>query len=356
MTGLVCLLVAMNQDQDVDLWKVVDAAWTRIESDYYDSKSGLYKEFWSSEEKLDDTAFNWTVGIAISALNGLAKHSPERKARLAGYLEKVATYWNERGPVAGFDVIPHPPGVDRYYDDNAWMVLSLLESAEVTGDSRWKDRAELALKYVLSGEDEKLGGGIYWRESDKASKNTCSNSPSAVACFEMFKATGKTEYRDAGYRALDWVMENMYDSSDHLMWDNMNLKGEVEKTKWSYNTALTVQALKFAESEGDRKYPVSSKEMFEAAWKKWHVGGGKLSGPGKFSHLLFEVGVECGFLTPAQIREVASATASLVSGERKRWGGTLDRVARADRERFELIDEASAVRVLVVAGRVLVGS
>ena len=360
VTGLIGYVVLANgvgsvgqsMDFGLELKKEAEVAWRRIEKDYYDSGTGLFREYFSVDKKERDPAFNWTVGITISAMNGLARGSDEGQGQLNDYLKKVEAYWNEKGPVAGYDVLPHPSGVDRYYDDNAWMVLALLEAAKVTGEDRWKDRAEKALQYVLSGEDEKLGGGIYWRESDKASKNTCSNSPAAVACFEMYKGTGKKEYREAGYRVLDWVMANLYDESDGLMWDAKSLSGKIGKAKWTYNAALTIRALAFAEEEGKKKYPISSREMFEKAWMKWHLGDGKLDGPAKFSHLLFEAGVECGYLTDAEIKLVAQQVLRL-SAEGRRWGGSLAKVADSDRKRFELIDEASAVRVLVLAAQSL---
>lgn len=331
---------------------VAEREWERIEREYRDIGTGFYREFYSTEREERAPAFNWTVGVTLSAMNGLARGSEAGKGRLVAYLEKVEAYWNPRGPVAGYDVLPNQSGVDRYYDDNAWMVLALLEAAEVTGDLRWRRRAEEALVYVLSGEDSKLGGGVYWRESDKASKNTCSNSPSAVACFEMYRATGKAEYREAGYRLLDWVMSRLYDSSDSLMWDNVSLAGKVERTKWSYNAALTVRALRFAEASGEGgRYPVSAEAMFRAAWAKWHLGEGRLSGPGKFSHLLFEAGIEGGWLTRSEIRQVGQVVVRAGAGGR--WGGSLGDRAAKERSRFELIDEASAVRVLVLADRAL---
>lgn len=321
-------------------------SWFRIKKDYFSQSSGLYREFFSEEKPETDAAFNWTVGIVISAMNSVSKMDSGKKSDLSLYLEKVELYWNSRGPVAGYDVIPNPPAVDRYYDDNAWMALSLLESYKILHEEKLLVRAKGALDFALSGEDEKLGGGIYWRESDKASKNTCSNSPVAVACFEIYEVTHEEKYKRAGIRLLNWTMANLYDEKDGLMWDNINLEKKIGRDKWSYNAALTVRALSFAEKIG-HKYPISSQQMFESAWKKWHDGNGGLSGPAKFSHLLFEAGLKIGALDKEQIKSVGKRV--LEVRRNGRWGGSLNQIPAESRKRYELIDESSAVRLLGLA-------
>ena len=45
------------------------------------------------------------------------------------------------------------------------------------------------MRFVLSGWDERLGGGIYWRPDHKT-KNTCSNGPGATAGLVLCGDTG----------------------------------------------------------------------------------------------------------------------------------------------------------------------
>lgn len=348
---VVGLVLVSSQGGSVDYWSEGEKAWARIAGDYYDSGSGQFREFWSKKGEKAGASFNWTVGVVIPVLNSLGERSKGARTTLSSYLLATEAYWNKTGPVPGYDVVPHPTGIDRYYDDNAWMARALLRSFRLTGDKKWLARAEGAVNYARSGEDDKLGGGVYWRESDKASKNTCSNSPTSVACFELYELTGKDEFRTSGLRILDWTMKHLVDPVDGLMWDNLNLRGEVETTKWSYNSALTVRALWFAEKWG-RTYAISSKDMFNAAWKKWSDGKGGLSGPGKFSHLLFEAGIECGYLDRSQIRAVADGVLRSRNPE-GRWGSEFDQKPKPGLHRYYLIDEASAVRVLLMAAQAL---
>lgn len=315
----------------------------RIDADYWDAATGLYAESWEKGVRSQQPAFNWSVGVMISALNAMSPGSDLARKRLPVYLEGVLRYWNDLGPVPGFDVLPAPKPVDRYYDDNAWMVMALFESADVLKDKEWEKWGLKALDYALSGESERLGGGIYWRESDKASKNTCSNSPVAAAALEAYERTGEVKYREAGLRLLDWTLKNLQDPTDGLMWDNVNLEGQVEKTKWSYNTALTVKAVLQAEKLG-RTFSVSGKDLFGRAWKHWYDPAVGFECEGRFAHLLVDVGVEFGLLSREQLAQAQASVLKLASNGR--FGSRWDRTS--DRERFEMIDQVSVLRILAL--------
>ena len=84
------------------------------------------------------------------------------------------------------------------------------------------------MRFVLSGEDERLGGGIYWRENTRDSKHTCSNAPAIVGCLLLHGATGDAEYLTTAKRLYDWTRERLQDDRDGLYLDNVNLAGEVD--------------------------------------------------------------------------------------------------------------------------------
>ncbi len=96
--------------------------------------------------------------------------------------------------------------------------------------------------FVKSGEDEKLGGGIYWCEQKKESKNTCSNAPAAVFALKLFEATKDKEYLNEGRRLYEWTKAGLQDPTDNLYWDNIQLNGNIGKAKYSYNSGQMLQA------------------------------------------------------------------------------------------------------------------
>ncbi|MBC8066208.1 MAG: hypothetical protein H7Y17_15355 [Chlorobia bacterium] len=327
----------------------------QIRREYYLPKSKLYAEDITADGKKSGPCFNWGTGVLLSALNSAAKLDARYKPWLREYADASRVYWNDKGPVPGYDVLPGPKPVDRYYDDNAWMVLALVETYEILGDQKYLDWAEESLKYVLSGWDEKLGGGIYWRESDKKSKNTCSNAPSAAACYAVSQYT-KGDYSAWGWRILVW-QEKLEDPKDGLYWDNIDLSGKIEKTKWSYNTGLVFRASAMAEAhftkEGGRAsdWRVSPKRAI-AHW--FDPTTGAVKDGGRFAHLLFE-----GLLIhspsddlKAKIRRALDYSYSNARNSAGRYADRWDRPFNPNQKKFALIDQASVARAfLFAAGR-----
>src|SRR5262249_7122424 len=128
----------------------------------------------------------------------------------------------------------------HFYDDNEWVVLDLLELHQLTGDPSYLKQATDIFQFIRGGEDTTLGGGIWWQHKHDG-KNTCSNAPAIVCALEMFKVTRDEQYLPFAKRIYSWTNDHMLDA-DGLYWDHISLDGTIEKTKWSYNTALMIRA------------------------------------------------------------------------------------------------------------------
>lgn len=325
------------------LFQEGEALLRRIDADYWDQETRLYREAFQAGKSHPEPAFNWGVGVMLSALNSWSPYSPSARARLEEYRVSLRQYWNPRGPVPGFDVVPNPQGIDRYYDDNAWMALALFDTFEITGDPKDLGYAVGALRYALSGESEALGGGIYWRESDKVSKNTCSNSPTAWAALRAHQITGDASFRQAAERITAWTLANLQDPNDRLMWDNVSPSGEIERTKWSYNSALTILATaEIARLNG--RTPAEAKAMFTQAWARWHREDGAIKDPSMFAHLLLEAGLHLDQVSAAEQETIARRLLS--SARDRRYGERWDGPKPSPNERLMLIHQASALRAL----------
>lgn len=300
--------------------------------------------------------FNWGAGVLLSAFNAAARVDPKYKADVRSFVEACRSYWNPEGPVPGFDVWPMPKPKDRYYDDNAWMVLALVESYEILDEKAVLKLAEDGLAFVLSGGDSKLGGGIYWRENEKKSKNTCSNGPAAAACLAVFSKTKRPDLLAKAKELYAWTLKRLQDPNDALFWDNIDLQSKVEKTKWSYNTALMIRTAaelsRFEKDEDQKaKYLAQAQAMADQSEAKWFVDG-KLADVGKFAHLL----LESWNYVPTQRRVRASESALHWLWERGRtqngfFGPWFNKPPGKDQAVFELIDQASAARAFLVAAR-----
>jgi len=294
--------------------------------------------------------FNWGVGVLMSAMNGAARIDPAWRKDLREFVEATRAYWNEAGPVAGYDVLPMPKPADRYYDDNAWMVLALVEASDILGDKKMLGYGEAALRYVLSGEDEKLGGGIYWRESEQKSKNTCSNAPAAAACLAVYAKTKNPTLLAKAKGFYAWTKKRLQDPSDSLYWDSISLDGKIDKTKWSYNTGLMIRtAAELGRWTKDEAYTREAKALAAASEKRWLVDG-RLADEGKFAHLLLEAWT----FVPDADRQT-KARAALVwlwkhgRAENGWFSPRFDRAPEPGQRVFPLIDQASAARAFLVA-------
>lgn len=151
-------------------------------------------------------------------------------------------YDDKREPACYQSYIVQAGESDRFYDDNIWLAIDFLEAFQLTNEQAYLDRSETLWKFILSGWDSQLGGGIYWCEQKKASKNTCSNAPAAVLAFKLFEVTQDDYYLDWGKKIYHWTKDNLQDPEDHLYFDNLALDGRIDRRKFTYNTGQMLQA------------------------------------------------------------------------------------------------------------------
>lgn len=331
---------------------------TTIDADFWMPDRGLYAERAASRRGGSrDAAFMWSSGVQLSALAAASRLAPDKYSpRLTDAIKGLNTYWKAKEGVSGYDVQPEPAAPDRYYDDNAWIVLGLVEAYEATHDAALLDRAEATLAFVLSGEDDQLGGGVYWRERRKTSKNTCSNAPAVVAALRLYGARQRPEQLETAKRIDAWTVANLQDS-DGLFWDNISLNGRVDRRKYSYNSALMIRAnCLFHRITGEPKWLTEAQRMARAAEAEWVAPDtGGIRDSGRFAHMLLEaflaVHAEDGDPHWLQITQRALTYVHDELREAEghypgRWDGRRD---RGRGRAAALIDQASAARGFLVA-------
>lgn len=191
-------------------------------------------------------AYLWPYSGTFSAVNALYELTGDSKYK--EMLDKqvligLEEYYDTRRTPYGYaSYIRTAPLSDRFYDDNIWLGIDFTDTYTMTREPRYLEKAKLIWDFVISGEDDKLGGGIYWCEQNKGSKNTCSNAPAAVFAFKIFKATGDSLYYRSGEELYKWTKKNLQDTTDKLYFDNINLEGKIGKAKYAYNSGQMMQA------------------------------------------------------------------------------------------------------------------
>ncbi len=191
-------------------------------------------------------SYLWPFSGMLSASNALFETTGDKRyLRMVDdrVLPGLMRYYDDNRAPAGFaSYVNDAEQSDRFYDDNIWLGIDFAELYLASGEDRYLDMAEEIWKFVKSGEDDLLGGGIYWCEQKRTSKNTCSNAPAAVFAFRMFEATRDSLYFYAGKRWYDWTKRHLQDPEDGLYWDNVNLKSKVDKRKYPYNSGQMLQS------------------------------------------------------------------------------------------------------------------
>lgn len=109
--------------------------------------------------------------------------------------------------------------------------------------------------FMMTAYDTTLGGGLYWRENDFESKNTCSNGPGIIVALKMYNATKNEAYLDTALMIYNWTNEKLQ-TPEGLYFDNIKTKDEsIGKAIFSYNTGTMLQSNVYLyEITGDEKY------------------------------------------------------------------------------------------------------
>jgi hypothetical protein len=350
-------LVVMSTSKPADFRSWGFEALAHIESELLVPGTHLYGEETQPGHDPGQVAYNWSVGVMMQALNSAARLDPAFKPRLNGFVDSTRSYWNASPPVSGYDVLPGAKTPDRYYDDNEWMVLALVDASKTLNRPDVLTWAREAYGYVSSGGDDKLGGGIYWRESDHGSKNTCSNAPAAADAIALYGATQEPSFLADGKRLYQWTRAHLRDPEDGLYWDSISLSGKIEKTKWTYNSGLMLRdAAELYRITKEEKYAQDAREILASSLKRWASPSGFLTDEGKFCHLLIENWLLAYRLIPGSkdprpaivkgLELVHSQTRDKAGHYGPRW----DRIAPEDGyPTFALIDQAAAARAYLEA-------
>ena len=233
----------------------------------------------------------WPAVVHLSALAEAARLDSARFNDVQKFVAATDAYWlassnEERG---GYNAFASTTTPDRYYDDNAWMCLALLDAYDATRDQALLTRARRALVFALSGSDDRADGGVYWRELSRTGKYACSTAPTILACLRMDATTGRFEFRAPAAVLYRWINKNLQDK-DALFFDHVTLGGQVDKTKISYDSATMIQVnCWWFDSTGNKWFLEEAQRIARAAAAFWLDGAtGGVHDDGAQAHRLVD--------------------------------------------------------------------
>jgi len=254
--------------------------------------TGKPRDIWSSNYPQSDgfwdgAAVIWGHGGAFSgyaALKEAAEGIPAYKSkyenlydtRLLTAIDKFRNTKN--GKAEAYAVYPGT-GDERFYDDNIWVGIDMVDLYLLTKNPAYLTRAKMVWTFVLEGTDNVMGGGVYWKEYGN-SKNTCSTAPAAVLAAKLYQATKEAPFLKSAKDLYSWCKNVLQDPADKLYWDNVTLSDpsnpnsalNVAKQKYPYNSGQPMQIASLLYTiTGESQYLSDAQAIAKSAYKKWFI-------------------------------------------------------------------------------------
>lgn len=252
------------------IYKYYASAQLPLFREHYPQDENYRADYLGTDAKRTNKySYLWPFSGVISAQVALYEldRTQQKRQHIDQYvLQGLKHYYDKRTPPAYASYINTAEQSDRFYDDNIWIGIDFVDLYLLTNEEGYLDNAKEIWTFIESGTDDKLGGGIYWCEQRKESKNTCSNAPGSVFALKLYQATQDLRFLKHGKALYHWTKENLQDRVDHLYFDNIHLDGQVDKTKYSYNSGQMIQAAALLYSlTGEDQYLEDAKQVATAS-------------------------------------------------------------------------------------------
>lgn len=184
----------------------------------------------------------------------------------AAKVERYEAYWRSDGPGGyGSQTNGTTGSGSRFYDDNSIIGLNLVEAYKQLQDEKYLARCAKIVHFLLSGEDDTLGGALWWCEDQKnmpgngdSNKPACANGYAQWFLLSYYDICPEAEKADVlafAKRLYAWERNNLLDASDQTYWNDRNADGSINKTKWTYNSGAMIAA-------GTRLYHITHEKHY----------------------------------------------------------------------------------------------
>ena len=234
--------------------------------------AGYYNENYPKGSGDLAASFLWPYDGLMSGVALLNKlgYDVDYKAKV----DRFQGYWRASGAVAvggyGSQTNGTNGGGERYYDDNSIVGLNLVEAYRQLKDPAYLTRCAQIVQFLLSGEDDIMGGALWWCEGQKNKPGVGdSNKPACANGYAQWFLTSYYEFcpesEKAGVLALakrlyDWEYKNLRDPEDNVYWNSKGADQVINTTKWTYNSGAMIAA-------GVRLYKITGEEHYLAEAK-----------------------------------------------------------------------------------------
>ncbi|GAO44646.1 glycoside hydrolase family 76 protein [Flavihumibacter petaseus] len=293
-----------------------------IQQHFLNPATGYYNEHAEKDRNKNPVSYLWPLcgliqaGNELDVLQGTA-------VELDRYMFLIDRYEDQRPPVTGYaSYPPEKGGGDRFYDDNQWIGIAVMDAWKRRPDTAYRRRAELIYTFMMTAYDSVGGGGLYWEEGKLNTKNTCSNGPGILLALQLHQASGKKTYLDTALLLYNWVNNTLRDDKG-LYFDNIGLPSrKIDQRRYAYNTGTMLQAnVMLYEITRNPKYLAEAKRIATAA-TTYFLPNGKMHDGYWFSAVLLRAYQQLLQYDndTNHIKAFAKATRNAIASERNKDG------------------------------------
>ncbi len=239
-----------------------------IKNVFYEPATGLYKETNDAARNEKPHSYLWPLCALVQAANEMEVLEP-KVSYLKPVLQTIQQYYNTNPPAPGYQAYVTKEMTDtRFYDDNQWIAIACLDAYERTKQKSYLDTAELIYKFMLTGYDQQGGGGIYWKEDDKTTKNTCSNGPGVLIALQLYKLKKNPKNLQTALELYRWTNQHLQAPSG-VYYDAVKLPSmKIDSAIYTYNTGTMLQSsVLLYKLTKEEHYLKEAKRVAEAAKK-----------------------------------------------------------------------------------------
>ena len=262
----------VNAQQKNNYTNRIEIVYKNIYKHFYDSTKNLFIEKTQLKHDEKPYAYLWPICAMIQAANEMEVLFPQ-KQYMQPVIKVIDKYYNAaKPPHPGYESYLMEAGGDaRFYDDNQWIGIAYMDAYHRTKDTSYLNLSKEIYGFMMTGFDSIAGGGLYWKEFDSTTKNTCSNGPGVLLALQLYKATQQEKYLDTAMLLYNWVNKNLK-SPDGLFFDNIKLPSkEIDKRKFTYNLGTMLQSnVQLYNITKDKKYLIAAQRQADAGLKYFY--------------------------------------------------------------------------------------
>jgi hypothetical protein len=239
---------------------------------YPTNKKDTLNYFQGAAVAQKEVSFLWPFSGMFSATNVLMK-LPSQQLKYKNYqallVQGVEQYRDSLRKPTGYQAYPVlMEKSDRYYDDNGLVGIDYMEAYFRTKNPLYLARAKEVFKFILSGWNDDVGGGVPWLEGHRDQKPACTNGMATLTALKIYEGSKDKYYLDQGIKFYAWMYQTLKDEKTGIIVNDVKLDGKQNRVFWTYNTGSLIEAaVLLYRFTGQQSYLVQAQEMAAASFK-----------------------------------------------------------------------------------------